>query len=76
VRAIVHGIQNTATELGLITLAEHVETEAQAEILRRIGINWAQGHHYGAAALDQEEADVRRQMSVNWARGYYYQKDQ
>lgn len=74
VRAIVQGIQDTATALGLITLAEHVETEMQAAILRRIGINWAQGHLYGAALLDQQEADVRRQMSVNWAQGYYYQK--
>ena len=73
-RAIVNGIQNTANELGLITLAEHVESEKHADILREIGINWAQGHHYGAAKLNEKEADIRRQMSVNWADGYYYKK--
>ncbi len=74
VRAIVRGIQNTATELGLITLAEHVENAEQAHTLREIGVNWAQGHHYGAAILDEREADTRRQMSINWSSGFYYHK--
>ncbi len=74
VRAIVNGIQNTANELGLITLAEHVETEQQADTLRAIGIHWAQGHLYGRAQIDEEEANFRRQMSVNWAAGYYYRE--
>ena len=74
VRAIVRGIQNTATELGLVTLAEHVENAEQVDALREIGVNWAQGHYYGAAMLDQHEADVRRQMSINWSDGFYYQK--
>ena len=68
------GIQNTANELGLITLAEHVETEQQADTLRAIGIHWAQGHLYGRAQIDEEEAHARRQMSVNWAAGYYYRE--
>ena len=74
VRAIVNGIQNTANELGLITLAEHVETEQQADTLRDIGIHWAQGHLYGRARVDEKEANFRRQMSVNWAAGYYYRE--
>lgn len=74
VRAIVRGIQNIASELELITLAEYVENEQQADILRMIGVNWAQGHYYGRAQLNQDEADGRRQLSVNWAQGYYYQK--
>lgn len=74
VRAIVSGIQNTANELGLITLAEHVETEQQADVLRAIGIHWAQGHYYGRAQIDEKEANFRRHMSVNWAAGYYYRE--
>src|SRR5229473_685056 len=74
VRAIIRGVQNIATELNLITLAECVENEKQAEILRAIGVRWGQGHHYGKAVLNEEEADIRREMSVNWAQGYYYQK--
>jgi EAL domain-containing protein (putative c-di-GMP-specific phosphodiesterase class I) len=72
--AIVKSIQHSADELGLVTLAEHVESEEQAEILRDLGVHWAQGHHYGRAALNEKEADARRQMSVNWTHGYYYQK--
>jgi diguanylate cyclase (GGDEF)-like protein len=74
VRAIVRGIQNTADELGLTTLAEHVESEREADMMREIGIHWAQGHLYGQARLNEKEADVRRQMSLNWTHGYYYQK--
>lgn len=74
VRAIVRGIQNTANELGLITLAEHVESEQEADMMREIGINWAQGHLYGQARLNEREANVRRKMSLNWTHGYYYRK--
>ena len=68
------GIQNTARELGLITLAEYVEQERQANILREMGVNWAQGHYFSKAAMDEKEAGQRRSMSVNWAQGYYYRR--
>ncbi len=74
VRAIVRGIQNTANELGLTTLAEHVESEQEADMMREIGVHWAQGHLYGQARLNEKEANVRRQMSLNWTHGYYYRK--
>ncbi len=51
VRTIVQGIQRTATELGLITLAEYVENSQIADIVRDIGINWGQGYHFGRPAL-------------------------
>src|SRR5712692_9702747 len=44
--AIVQGIQNTAADLGLVTLAECVENGETAEVVRKIGINWAQGYFY------------------------------
>ncbi|MHB8454416.1 MAG: putative bifunctional diguanylate cyclase/phosphodiesterase [Acidiferrobacterales bacterium] len=47
VRVIVQDIQKTATDLGLITLAEFIETEETANIAREIGIDWAQGYYYG-----------------------------
>jgi diguanylate cyclase (GGDEF)-like protein len=74
IRAIVRGIQNTASDLGLITLAEYVERERQANILRELGVHWAQGHYFRRAKFDEEEAQSRRQMSVNWAQGYYYRR--
>lgn len=76
VRGIVRGIQNTAGELGLVTLAEYVEHDWQVEALRDIGVNWGQGHLYGEATVNEVEAARRRRMSVNWAQGYYYNKSQ
>ena len=76
IRAIVRGIQNTAFDLGLTTLAEYVEHERQANILREMGVNWAQGHYFSKAMVDEKEASIRRHMSVNWAQGYYYRRPQ
>jgi EAL domain-containing protein (putative c-di-GMP-specific phosphodiesterase class I) len=41
-----------AQGFGFSTIAEGVETEQAAEILRREGVGYLQGHHYGRAALD------------------------
>jgi diguanylate cyclase (GGDEF)-like protein len=72
VRAIVRGIHTTAAELGIVTLAEFIETDRQANILREIGVRWGQGHHFSRAQLDEKEAARRRRLSVNWTQGYYY----
>jgi len=74
IRAIIRGIQSTASELGLTTLAEYVEHERQANVLREIGVNWGQGHYFGKATVDESEASTRRHLSVNWAQGYYYRE--
>lgn len=76
IRAIVRGIRNTAFDLGLTTLAEYVEQERQADVLREIGIDWAQGHYFSKAMMDETEASQRRNLSVNWAQGYYYRRSQ
>ncbi len=49
--AIVQGIQKTAADLGLVTLAECVENSEIAEIVQDIGINWAQGYFYNRPVL-------------------------
>jgi len=54
VRTIVQGIQRTAVDLGLVTLAEYVENEQIADIAREIGIDWGQGYHFGKPVLLQE----------------------
>ncbi|MFQ5936620.1 MAG: EAL domain-containing protein, partial [Acidiferrobacterales bacterium] len=66
VRAIIRGIQNTARELGLVTLAECVEDGTHAGILREIGVDWVQGHYYSEALLDND-ALQRRQLRVDTA---------
>ncbi len=74
VRSIIRGIQAVASELNITTLAEYVETEQQVDILRQVGVRWAQGHFFGTAVVDESVAEQRRAMSVNWAQGYYYLK--
>ena len=51
VEAIVKGIQDTAKQIGLITLAEFVEDAATAEKLIELGIDWGQGYFYGKPSL-------------------------
>jgi diguanylate cyclase (GGDEF)-like protein len=51
VRAIVQGIQDTAQQLGLTTLAECVENREIEAVLQDIGVHWGQGYHYGKPRL-------------------------
>ncbi|MDA8364604.1 MAG: bifunctional diguanylate cyclase/phosphodiesterase [Gammaproteobacteria bacterium] len=51
VRTIVQGIQKAAADLGLITVAEFVESEEVAEIVSAIGVDWAQGYYFGRPEL-------------------------
>ncbi len=49
VRSIVTAMQEIATELGLISIAEHIEDQETADILRDIGVDWGQGFLFGKA---------------------------
>ncbi len=51
VRSILRCIRDIAAELELITLAEWVEDQSTAELLRDIGIHWAQGYYFGRPQL-------------------------
>jgi diguanylate cyclase (GGDEF)-like protein len=51
VRTILQGIQRTASDLGILTLAELVENQEIADIVRDLGINWGQGYHFGAPQI-------------------------
>ena len=44
---MVRGIISLAHELGKVVVAEGVETEAQAEMLRSFGCDFGQGYFYG-----------------------------
>ncbi|NCA91887.1 EAL domain-containing protein, partial [bacterium] len=52
---IVKNINNLATDLGLNTIAEGVETQAQAEILKEMGCTVIQGYYIGKA-MNKEKA--------------------
>jgi diguanylate cyclase (GGDEF)-like protein len=46
VKAIVQGIQDLAVDLGIITVAEGVESQETVDALRRIGVDWGQGYYF------------------------------
>jgi EAL domain-containing protein (putative c-di-GMP-specific phosphodiesterase class I) len=46
-RAMVDAINNIGHVMGIKTIAEFVETEAVAEELRRMGVDYAQGYWFG-----------------------------
>jgi EAL domain-containing protein (putative c-di-GMP-specific phosphodiesterase class I) len=50
-RAIVKHIAGLAHDLGLVAIAEGIETEGQATILRKLGVDLAQGYYYGRPLL-------------------------
>jgi diguanylate cyclase (GGDEF)-like protein len=47
---IVQGLIALGKALGLVLLGEGVERPAQAELLRSLGCDWAQGYHFGRPA--------------------------
>lgn len=51
VRTIVHGIQQIAAGLGIVTLGEHIESEEIADQVRACGIDWGQGKYFGKPLL-------------------------
>ncbi len=50
---LIHAIAHMAEALGLKTVAEGVENEDQASLLRRVGINQLQGYLYGKPMNEQ-----------------------
>jgi diguanylate cyclase (GGDEF)-like protein len=59
--AIVHAILALAHGLGVETTAEGVETEAQAEVMRKLGCDQLQGFHFGRPVPPQELPAARQQ---------------
>jgi diguanylate cyclase (GGDEF)-like protein len=70
VRVMVRRLSDAAGKRGLITVAEFVEQERQANILREIGVRWAQGHYFSRALIDEKDASARRRLNARPPRGY------
>ncbi|CDW94734.1 conserved hypothetical protein [Thiomonas sp. CB2] len=51
-QAMVRSINSMAHELGILTIAEGIEDEATAEVMRRIGVDWAQGYYWGRPEIE------------------------
>jgi EAL domain-containing protein (putative c-di-GMP-specific phosphodiesterase class I) len=51
---IVEHIRELSTVFGAKSIAEHVEDAETADVLRRIGVDFAQGYYYGKPKMIQE----------------------
>ena len=49
-RRVLASLVDLARDLGIATVAEGVETEAEAEICRQMGLSLGQGYLFGAPA--------------------------
>lgn len=47
VRTVIRSLCRLAGELGCRTVAAHIEDENMAALVRDLGIDWGQGHHFG-----------------------------
>lgn len=56
-QAMVGSMRQIATQLGLLTVAEFVETQASLDCLRRLGIDYAQGYFVGRPQPLRQLAD-------------------
>ena len=57
-RALVQAVNTVAHTLGKEVIAEGVETEAHASVLRELGVEHGQGFHWGQPALDVIDAHI------------------
>jgi EAL domain-containing protein (putative c-di-GMP-specific phosphodiesterase class I) len=55
-RAFLHAMATLCSGLGIKTIAEHVETETQAELLRGLGVDYAQGFYFGHPLVNLSNA--------------------
>jgi len=51
IRRLIESIVNTASRFELKTIAECVETGESADVLRDVGVDWAQGHFFAEPRL-------------------------
>ena len=49
-QALAAGLSHYARDTGTLLIAEGVETEAEAEAVRRLGVHWGQGYYFGRPA--------------------------
>jgi len=64
-QVLLEAIVAMAHGLGKQTIAEHVQDAPTVEILRRIGVDHAQGHHFAAAAPTQSKPVALAHPSIS-----------
>src|SRR3970040_886748 len=71
--SLVRGLAKAAQTLGLLTVAEHVESQAIAEKLQQLEVDLAQGYYYGhPTPLVQVFGDTNARLAA--AHGQYWPK--
>lgn len=48
---LIQGLQSLAEQTDVVLIAEGVETESQARVVRQLGVEWIQGFHYSRPAV-------------------------
>jgi diguanylate cyclase (GGDEF)-like protein len=66
-KAIIKHIAGLAHDLGLVAIAEGVETDEQAAALRTLGVDLAQGFHFGRPMMAREVADLLDSITADEA---------
>ena len=51
-RALVRSVATACAELGVIVLAEGIETESESQALRELGVDLQQGYHFARPAFE------------------------
>jgi EAL domain-containing protein (putative c-di-GMP-specific phosphodiesterase class I) len=62
--AITTAVVRMARALGLVTVAEGVETKGQSSVLQSLGCDWAQGFHF-SRPLPAREAGQLLETALN-----------
>jgi diguanylate cyclase (GGDEF)-like protein/PAS domain S-box-containing protein len=57
-RTILAGIQRAAHDLGIITIAKHIEDEGTLTLLSDLGIDWGLGYLFGAPSEPREDGSA------------------
>jgi len=52
---LIQGLQSLAEQTNIVLIAEGVETESQARIVRQIGVEWIQGFHYSRPFMTEDK---------------------
>ncbi|PRY15992.1 putative bifunctional diguanylate cyclase/phosphodiesterase [Kineococcus rhizosphaerae] len=63
--AVLAGIASLAGALGLLTVAEGIETDRVRELVARAGCTWGQGYHF-ARPLSEDAAHEHLRQNVRW----------
>lgn len=63
VHTVLRGIQELASDLGVITVAEGIENEQTLDALREIGVGWGQGTYLSHSMFQLERASAQEQQT-------------